>query len=140
MEDEGNYGGVLVALANPDEKFVEPAARRHEMLLDLLDMTVRNAPPQPPNPTHRPSKTKHLRAAADALVDYWEYATGKRFTQDWHIGGQREHGGDGQQRLPNTPGAEFVYEAMKLIDPECLDQLPGVTATIVRERRRTLAK
>jgi hypothetical protein len=141
LEDDANYGGVIVALAKPDEKSVKPAARRHEVLLDFLKMIVRNAPPQSPNPAHRPSKTKHLRAAADALVDYWEYATGERFTQDWHRGAPLEDGGDDHRRLlPNTPGAQFVYEAMKLIDPECLDQLPGVTAAIRRARRRTLDK
>jgi hypothetical protein len=106
-----------------DRLAVERAeAWRSSTLRALEQIDNYDAPPPPATSRGRPSRTRDLRAAVEALVDYWQDVTGERFKQNWH-------GGE-----PITPGARFVYLAMKLIDPSRLRELPGVTETIVKDR------
>jgi hypothetical protein len=105
-----------------DRPDVERAQVLYESTLLALDRIARAAPPPPTVKRGAPFQTKDLRAAVEVLVDYWEDVTGEPFTQNWH---------DGE---PLTEGTQFVYFAMKVIDPGRLSQLPGVTEGIVAAR------
>ena len=135
LKHESNRENVLIALGAPardpsmtsrlawpesDRPAVERAVAEYEAGLSFLDKIARAVPPPPPaGPRHRPSKKKDLRAALEVLADYWEWRTGNRFTQAWQKGGPRK--GGGHLRVPD-------------IDPERLDDLPGVTEAIVAAR------
>jgi hypothetical protein len=133
LKDEDNREQLLIALGAPrpiapmtwderDRPAVDRAAARLRATLDALNEVSGAVPPPPTKPPHRPSKTKDLRAAVNVLAEGFERMTGEIFTEAWHKG------------EPLSRGAQFIYYAMKLIDPTRLRQLRMVTADFVRER------
>ena len=101
---------------------IEPE-RYHELLVDLDRLQRAVPPPPPPTARGRPSRTKDLRALVGALADYWETATGKRFTQDWHRG------------EPISKAAQFVHAIVSYVDAQATPKLPNVTEDIVADRK-----
>jgi hypothetical protein len=75
-------------------------------------------------PRGRPRIAKEVRALAEHLVDYWESATGEKFTQDWHKG------------QPIASGTRFLHRMFKEIDPAALDRLPRISREIITARNR----
>jgi hypothetical protein len=131
LEHEANYDNIFVALGapamlamSPDQRAVKQAIARYENLLDDLHKLARGVPPPPAKRGKgKPAKANDLLAVVDVLAPYWERATGKRFTQDWHKG------------APVTPATQFVHAVVCFIDPKRLPGLPKVTERIVAERR-----
>jgi len=146
LRDEANREQLLVMLGAPapvgpmtwperDRPAVERADARRRSLLRELETVAGALPPTPTVPRHRPSRTKGLRAAVEVLVDGFEHMSGERFSQLWHRGDAYRDGGDGRrEKLPATRGTQFVRDAMQLIDPQRLGDLPGVTRAIVEVR------
>jgi hypothetical protein len=137
LRDDTNSEQLLVALGAPtpvapmtwserDRPEVERVMALHEAIVSGLGKIADAVPPLPARPAHRPSRSKDLRAAVEVLIDYFERKTGQEFRQDWKGKG----GGD-----PLTAGTMFVRDAMQLIAPKRLDELPAVTADIRRARR-----
>jgi hypothetical protein len=101
----------------------QPAAR-YEALLRDLDQIAAIIPPDPEGPGRgRPNNTRALFAVVQLLVDYWERATGTRFTADW------------QRGKPFNDATRFIVETIQNIAPERLKSLPRLTAEIIRSRR-----
>jgi hypothetical protein len=131
LEHDANRDDVFVALGapaalalSPDQRAVEEAVARYEILLRDLDKIARAVPQPPAKPgPGKPSRTMDLHALVERLADYWERATGQRFTQHWLKG------------APLTPATEFVHAVVRFIDAERLGALPKVTERIVTKRR-----
>ena len=112
-----------------DEQALRTVLRRYEDGLDFLDALYRALPPPPPPlPPHRPATTGDLQKLVDLLADYWERATGARFTQKWH------RTDDGKLQAA-TSGAAFVHEVVCYVAPDALPSLPGAAEAAARRLR-----
>jgi hypothetical protein len=143
LSRDENLSQVLAALGAPAHTPTADARAAHDaasaaaraqlaIALDVLKK-VRNGAPEPPKLERgRPAKQR-LDAVIDVLVQEWERVTETAFTQSWHTD---EHG----RRVPNSLGAQFVYEIIGFIDEKRLPDVPGATERIVTERHRTSGK
>jgi hypothetical protein len=108
------------------------AAERLEVLVAELQRLAQGLPEAPKAERGRPAK-RDLEAVIDLLAQDYEHMTRRAFTQSWYTD---EKGG----RVPNSLGAQFVYEIAGFIDEKCLQDVPGATERVVAERRRTSGK
>ncbi len=134
LKHDANRDSVFVALGapatlalSPDQRAVEEAVARYDVLLGDLDKIAR-AVPEPPakRGPGRPAR-KDLLALVAHLANYWERATGECITQLW------------SKDEPISSAAQFIHAVVLFIDPQGLRSVPEMMEQIIKARRAAIS-